>query len=187
MILILLALGCQNPFSPPQRLPPSGGFDLSNSSPPNLFRNLETAYFNRSLDDFMSLLAQDFKFAVSPDFVPQELGTRERLRAADLDSDSILEMYWGRDWEEENHKRIFAVADYIQLLLLCPDSTQWQPWRDPATGDRKGIYVTIDNPRLILTTQGRRWELGTSRQKFGLYKNPADTNLWLIGEWHEEG
>ncbi len=188
--LALTAIDCLNPFSPEQRLPTGGGFDLSNSSPTNLFRNLETSYTAQSLDDFMSLLAEDFKFVVSPDFVPEQLGTRERLRAEDLDSDSSLEMYWGRDWEEENHKRIFAAADYIQLLLPCSecaDSSKWKPWFDPASGRRKGIYIVIDNARLKLISQGRTWELTPSTQKFGLKKNPADTTLWIIGEWHDEG
>jgi hypothetical protein len=188
--VFLLFCFCQNPFSLEQRMPPKGStlHALSSQSPEDVFINLETAYNSQDLYAFMSLLSDDFVFAVNKSFEPEKPGTKARLKSADLDSDGELEYFWNRDWEEQNHKRIFNAAKRISLTLSPPDSSEWWPWVNPSnTQETLGIYIRIDNINLKLTTQNDKiWWLGSTSQKYGLKKDPADTTLWLIGEWHDE-
>ena len=186
MVLFFIAVFCNNPFSPPKG-PPSVG--LLNHTPGEIFKNLETAYNTQNLSAFMELLSDDFIFVVSPDFVPEKSGTKANIKSEDIDNDGQLETYWGRDWEEENHKRIFSAAKSINLFLPCPacgDSSRWIPWVDYKTGDTIGIYIVIETAQLTLITKSDRvWRLMPRDQKFGLKKDPKDTTQWVIGEWHE--
>lgn len=180
---------CTNPFSPEKGMPKQAAAPL-NSSPSNVLKNLQTAYNLHDLILFKSLLADDFKFILSPDFVSQTPTSIERFTSADIDGDSLLEVYWEKDWEIRIHKNMFEKAKTINLVFTCntcEDSMQWIPWFDSVTKKKKGIYIQVDNVNLDITTSDNNsYRVNQSLQKFGLRKNPNDTTLWIIGEWQDE-
>ncbi len=114
--LVLLLTSCMDAFFPPTGAPPNVGVP---NSPKEVIDQLKKSYETRSVPLFRDLLADDYRFYVSPTFASQYSASKG-LRSDSL-SDTFAYVpsevyhYWSRDEELRAHEQMFAAAEDIQF------------------------------------------------------------------------
>ncbi|MBM3316311.1 MAG: hypothetical protein FJY75_00520 [Candidatus Eisenbacteria bacterium] len=174
-LLLLPALaGC--PFMPTKNDKPPDPVPVfqPRTSPENLLANLKTAYKERAVAEYESLLARDFTFVLSPEDAGQP-GMPDA---------------WGRNTEITVHQKMFD-GDLVQSLSL--DFMAGQRVFDPVdhywtiTISNVDLYLRGMTPdRPTLTTY--RVQDGTSRFWFRQNSwNATGTNepVWTIVKWED--
>ena len=150
---------------------------LPRTSPANLLHNLKTAYAERDVAEFDSLLANPgFTFVLSQ---------------VDQDKPDMPDS-WGRDPEILIHSRMFD-AEMVQTLTLdfIVGDVTWD-----ATQGMYSVMVTNVNLFLYGSTPGhptevKEYTVSDSRSKFWFRKNPwttgaAHDSVWTIVRWEDE-
>jgi hypothetical protein len=149
---------------------------LPRTSPTNVLYNLKTAYAERNIAEYESLLAEpDFTFVLS----------EEDQAKPDMPDN------WGRDPEIRIHGRLFD-AEMVQQLTLNFNVG------DPVWDATQGMYtVVISHVNLYLygatpghPTEVKEYRVSDGRSKFWFRKNPwttgaAHDSVWTIVMWED--
>jgi hypothetical protein len=155
-------------------LPPPTNF-LPRTSPANLLHNLKQAYKERDIEEYDSLLAQDFTFFLSEE---------DQQYPGMPDS-------WGHDEEIQIHTVMFD-QEYVQTLSLdyLVGNLTW----DPGEGKQS---VAIQHVNLFLygatpahPTDVKEYRVPDSRSKFWFRKNGwlwpgTRDSVWTIVMWKD--
>jgi len=170
-ITLFFFLSCQNPFNPTIKL------DINREqakyyTPDEVLRTLITAYNQKSIDLYKSILDKGFVFHVLIQNQP-ELGVN----------------YWGYNEEIEYHKNLFANGssdgkyqspDYISLNLMIPPESDWKI--DQTVGQENWVII-LCNFNLLLKYSNRSdiTAHGSARYFF-----KYDNDRWYIAKWVDE-
>ncbi len=172
-VLFLSSCGDDDIVDPPSRY-------LPQTSPESVLDNLQTAYVQRDIAEYMKLLADDFRFYLDE-------GTRQR--------NSGLPVFWGRDQD--------SLATY--LVFMSPDVTDiridlsFGPAR-PADefGHPDRVYIDVLDTFLEVdlrpapgNSEGLTLRIDAQHQRFFLRKgrtpDDTDSKTWYIVEWRDYG
>jgi len=169
--------GCWNPFAPDDG--GGGGGDpiewKPRTSPANVLHNLQTAYKNKMVDEYLDCMAEDFVFLLNP---------------KDVENDPTLEPgYWGKAEERLIHQQMFGDegehADRIELRLTqVGDPLPVNP------GDGTGTHYQYKEAVDLKVYMGVWTYLATapSMYQFRIDQDqvgPDGEQLWEIWRWQD--
>ncbi len=180
LCLILLALGCQNPFRP--KLIDISTSAIYNRSPEELLRNLEKSYREKNINIFRSLLHEDYRFEL--------LSSEFNQIGIDMDGDGIRDTWWDYEQELEMTRNMFErgssdgsmpVADVIELRLQIPPQELWEV--DPATGRENWIVIPCYFDLILTYTSSNSSYVANGIARFYLVE---ESGAWKIIIWRDE-
>ncbi|MBD3348322.1 MAG: hypothetical protein GF400_03880 [Candidatus Eisenbacteria bacterium] len=178
VILLSVALaGCWNPFAP------EGGGDAPptvieyrlRTTPSNVVHNLQSAYKDKNLEEYLDCLAEDFEFFLNPDDVTPGSGLPES---------------WGKSEESNIHEAMFSEVDTIGVdrieLTLTNLEISFDPGELPE--DPSDDRYTHKEETDLRVTVGDLTLLANADQEFVFQIDPNETGpdgetLWEIIEW----
>ncbi len=175
----LAVAGCWNPFAPDPTPPdPTPPFEYKpRTSCENVLWNIESAYEDRNIDEYLDCLAEDFTFHLNPDDWQ--------------DPQSGLPPYWGKHEEESIHRNMFDEGSDVEgiTLTLTFIQSSYDPGEDPQDpmDDRWEYQEGVD---LRVRVVGDITYMATADQLFILRIDPDETGpggetLYEIIEWHD--
>jgi hypothetical protein len=175
-IVCLAVAGCWNPFAPPGGgdPPPSQVQYKLRTTPENVVYNLNSAYKDMNLEEYLACLAENFEFVLNPNDVNDPMND--------------LPESWGKTEEEAIHARMFADTTNVGNidLTLTNVSSQWDQGADPVDpSDDTWIHVDTTDLRVTI---GEWTYLANADQEFVFQIDPNETGpsgqtLWEIVIW----
>jgi len=101
---IMLLTSCSNTWNPfkPEEAPQVKQSSLSSDDPKSIINQLQTAYSERELNDYLNCLSEDFIFVLSQE---------------DYAYFHLNENWWGKYTEEQIHRNLFQQANDVELKL----------------------------------------------------------------------
>nr|MDK2850488.1 hypothetical protein [Candidatus Cloacimonadota bacterium] len=180
LILIILAMGCQNPFRP--KLIDASTSVIYNRNPEELLRNLEKSYREKNINIFRSLLHKDYRFEL--------LSSEYSQIGIDMDGDGIRDTWWDYEQELEMTRNMFErgssdgsmpVADVIELRLQIPPQELWEV--DPALGRENWIVIPCYFDLILSYTSSNSSYVANGIARFYLVE---EDGAWQIIIWRDE-
>jgi len=163
--VIFLAGGCWNPFQPEQTPPKPGEEYKPRTSPENVLWDLVLAYERKDFDHYQTLFHKEYKF---------------HFAKVDYERDPEIPPEWGYNEEMRSASKMFAdPAVTISLTLFYV----------PGAVDTFGkiVKIPVDHPQLMFDIRDKVTYSVTDPQEFKFAPDPADSSLWLLYEWWDEG
>jgi hypothetical protein len=163
-------VGCSNSSGP------SGSGYLEPTSPENVLLNLERAYGERDLDEYLACLSEDFKFHFSEE---------------DQQGWPQLPPWFYKSDEQQVHENMFGDEWNVEsiTLYLSPTSVETIPGGDSGTRTGDTVVVLVETDLRVNKLGGVCW-LCSSPQEFRFRevegsRESGGRALWEMFEWHE--
>ena len=176
--LVLLAVpllsGCPFSTKPKDDPPPPPIVYKPATSPENLLENLQTAYTNKNIFEYLAIFSGAFTFVFNPDDVEQNPGE--------------IPVSWGIAEEQFAHEQLFDDSEVFAIALT------WSPQdREVSEIPQADTKIVINNIRLTVETLddsgGERTLLAEGDAWFYFIKTGATTDegdsLWAVWQWED--
>ncbi len=170
----VLVGGCSTPSSGPDI--PAGPEFRDRTSPENVLYNLELAYEEMNLEEYLDCLSEDFEFFPCEDDVNNP----------DLDIPAV----WWKGDERTMHENMFTGPDAVESIRLTLTNIVMEHHEGDPHDPLDDTYVFIEGVDLLVNLYGNLSYLATTPSEFRLRvdqdeEGPYGETMWEIDSWFD--